>query len=228
MGTARVIREEAVLLPSYRDNGALIWRAWCPAYGARYKPWPHRSRTWYPSSLTTACALITLGVLSSRAVEALRPRISRTRSIAVQATALEEMHSRNKQDDSDCGRTARQMEDIMAWRDDKARATLIRDAAGSVQPGKTPRTFAELLFGYTNVEDLTNCDASSLAFLAEQAWEHVQQRTAGSADIRVVNPMMPDGREISVLEVLNDNMPFLFDSRCRSITISIHDAALRG
>jgi glutamate dehydrogenase len=104
------------------------------------------------------------------------------------------------------------MEDIMAWRDDKARSTLIRDAAGSVQPGKAPRTFAELLFGYTNVEDLANHDATSLAFLAEQAWEHVQQRTAGSADIRVVNPMMPDGREISVLEIRNDNMPFLFDS----------------
>ncbi|UGY20369.1 NAD-glutamate dehydrogenase [Bradyrhizobium septentrionale] len=104
------------------------------------------------------------------------------------------------------------MEDIMAWRDDKARATLIRDAAGSVQPGKAPRSFAELLFGYTNVEDLANHDALSLAFLAEQAWEHVQQRTAGGADIRVVNPMMPDGREISVLEILNDNMPFLFDS----------------
>ena len=100
----------------------------------------------------------------------------------------------------------------MAWRDDKARAALIRDAASSVQPGKTPRTFAELLFGYTNVEDLANYNASSLAFLAEQAWEHVQQRTAGSADIRVVNPMMPDGRDISVLEVLNNNMPFLFDS----------------
>ena len=73
----------------------------------------------------------------------------------------------------------------MAWRDDKARATLIREAAGSVQPGKTPRTFAELLFGHTNIEDLANYDASSLAFLAEQAWEHVQRRTAGSADIRV-------------------------------------------
>jgi len=100
----------------------------------------------------------------------------------------------------------------MAWRDDKARSILIRDAAGSVQPGKAPRSFAELLFGYTNVEDLANHDAQSLAFLAEQAWEHVQHRTAGSADIRVVNPMMPDGREISVLEILNDNMPFLFDS----------------
>jgi glutamate dehydrogenase len=100
----------------------------------------------------------------------------------------------------------------MAWRDDKARATLIREAAGSMQPGKTPRAFAELLFDHTNIEDLASYDAASLAFLAEQAWEHVQQRTTGSADIRVINPMMPDGREISVLEVLNDNMPFLFDS----------------
>src|SRR4029453_11075314 len=105
------------------------------------------------------------------------------------------------------------MEDVMAsWRADKARAVLIRDAAGSVQSGKMPRTFAELLFGHTNIEDLANFDASSLAVLAEQAWEHVQRRTTGSADIRVINPVMPDGREISVLEVLNDNMPFLFDS----------------
>jgi glutamate dehydrogenase len=100
----------------------------------------------------------------------------------------------------------------MAWRDDKARATLIREAAGSMQPGKTPRAFAELLFDHTNTEDLGNYDAASLAFLAEQAWEHVQRGTAGRANIRVINPTMPDGREISVLEVLNDNMPFLFDS----------------
>ncbi|WP_213288207.1 NAD-glutamate dehydrogenase [Bradyrhizobium sp. sGM-13] len=105
------------------------------------------------------------------------------------------------------------MEDVMeAWRDDKARATLIREAAGSAQLGKTPRTFAELLFGHTNSEDLANYDATSLAFLAKQAWDHVQRRTPGRADIRVINPMMPDGREISVLEILNDNMPFLFDS----------------
>src|SRR6478735_8476717 len=109
------------------------------------------------------------------------------------------------------------MEDAMAWRDDKARATLIHDAAESVQPGKAPRTFAELLFGYTNSEDLANYDASSLALLAEQAWEHVQRRTAGRADIRIVNPMMPDGRAISVLEILNDNMPFLFDSTMAEI-----------
>jgi len=106
----------------------------------------------------------------------------------------------------------------MAWRDDKARATLIRDAAGSVPAGKSPRAFAEPLFGYTNIEDLANYDAASLALLAEQAWEHVQRRTAGSADIRVVNPSLPNGREISVLEILNDNMPFLFDSTMAELT----------
>src|SRR5437879_725177 len=54
---------------------------------------------------------------------------------------VEAMHSRIKLMIAAAGRTARQMEDIMA-RDDKARATLIRDAAGNVQPGKSPRAFA--------------------------------------------------------------------------------------
>src|ERR1700739_3534448 len=85
--------------------------------------------------------------------------------------------SQNQADISVCGQTARQTEDVMAWRDDKARATLIREAAGSMQSGKTPRAFAELLFDQTNIEDLASYDTASLAFLAEQAWEHVQQRT---------------------------------------------------
>src|SRR6266568_459997 len=150
--------------------------------------------------------------LSSRATEA-RRRGFRRRHQSRLKNGAPRVALRNQADNSVFGETARpQAEDVMAWRDDKARATLIREAAGSVHPGKTPRAFAELLFDHTNVEDLVSYDAASLAFLAEQAWEHVQRRTAGSADIRVINPMMPDGREISVLEVLNDNMPFLFDS----------------
>src|SRR5216683_611984 len=150
--------------------------------------------------------------LSSRATEARRRGFRRRHQCRLKNGAPR-VALQNQADNSVCGQTARrQTEDLMAWRDDKARATLIREAAGSMQPGKTPRTFAELLFDHTTIEDLANYDAASLAFLAQQAWEHVQQRTVGSADIRVINPMMPDGREISVLEVLNDNMPFLFDS----------------
>src|ERR1700730_13894582 len=144
---------------------------------------------------------------SSRATQAPTLRFSQTPSISGRV-ALQ-----SQADNSLCVQTAREMEDVMAaWRDDKARATLIREAAGSMQPGKAPRSFAEHLFGHTNLEDLANYDTTSLAFLAGQAWEHVQQRTADRADIRVINPMMPDGRALSVLEVLNDNMPFLFDS----------------
>src|SRR6266571_1000192 len=150
--------------------------------------------------------------LSSRATEARRRGFRRRHQCRLKNGAPR-VALQNQADNSICGQTARrQTEDLMAWRDDKARATLIREATRSMQPGKTPRPFAELLFDHTNIEDIANYDATSLAFLAEQAWEHVQQRTAGSGDIRVINPMMPDGREISVLEVLNDNMPFLFDS----------------
>src|SRR5713101_7755725 len=150
--------------------------------------------------------------LSSRATEARRRGFRRRDQSQLKNTAPG-VALQDQADGSVCGQTARpQTEAVMAWRDDKARATLIHEAAGSMQPGKAPRAFAELLFDHTNAEDLANYDAASLAFLAEQAWEHVQRRTAGRANFRVINPMMPDGREISVLEVLNDNMPFLFDS----------------
>src|SRR5260221_11911633 len=150
--------------------------------------------------------------LSSRATEARRRGFRRRHQCRLKNGAPR-VALQNQADISVCGQTARrQTEDVMAWRDDKARATLIREAAGSMQRGKTPPAFPELLFDHTNIEDLARDDAAPLAYLAEQAWEHVQRRTRGSADIRVINPMMPDGREISVLEVLNDNMPFLFDS----------------
>src|SRR3982074_945133 len=150
--------------------------------------------------------------LSSRATEA-RRRGFRRRHQSRLKNGAPRVALQNQADNSVCGQTARpKTEDVVAWRGDKARSTLIREAAGSMQPGKTPRAFAELLFDHTTIEDLANYDAASLAFLAEQAWEHVQRRTAGSADIRLINPMMPDGREISVLVALNDNMPFLFGS----------------
>jgi len=106
----------------------------------------------------------------------------------------------------------------MAWRDDEARTTLIRQAADSMKAGGAPPTFAELLFGRTTFEDLATHDAASLAILAEQAWDHVTRRTPGHHDIRIVDPVMPDGREISVVEIINDNMPFLFDSTMAEFT----------
>ena len=73
----------------------------------------------------------------------------------------------------------------MAWRDDKARATLIREAAGSVQPGRPPGPLPSFCSATPISRTSPTTMPPSLAFLAEQAWEHVQRRTAGSADIRV-------------------------------------------
>src|SRR3981081_4616489 len=115
--------------------------------------------------------------LSSRATEA-RRRGFRRRHQSRLKNGAPRVAIQNQADNSVCGQTARrQTEDGMAWRDDKARATLIREAAGSMQPGKTPRTFAELLFDHTTIEDLAHTDDPAVHFLAEQAWEHVQRPT---------------------------------------------------
>ena len=67
--------------------------------------------------------------------------------------ALRELPSKNKADNTSAKNGAANG-GRLAWREDKARATLIREAAGSMQSGKTPRPFAELLFDDTNIEDL--------------------------------------------------------------------------
>lgn len=100
----------------------------------------------------------------------------------------------------------------MAWRDDEARSSLIRDAARALPAGTAPANFVELLYGRTSLEDLALNDAASLASLAGEAWAHIGHREKGRHDLRVFNPQLPDGREITVVEILNDNMPFLFDS----------------
>ena len=77
-------------------------------------------------------------VLSSGAIEAPGPRISQTRSLSSETMALRALLSKNKTDNSVCGQTARQTEDVMAWRDDKARATLIREAAEACRRARRP------------------------------------------------------------------------------------------
>jgi glutamate dehydrogenase len=114
----------------------------------------------------------------------------------------------------------------MAWRDDEARSALIHRAAGTIRPGSAPASFAELLFGRTTLEDLATHDAASLAALTEEAWDHVATRSPGGHDIRVFNPLLPDGRELTVVEVLNDNMPFLFDSTTAELTEQGFEAKL--
>src|SRR4051812_5706845 len=102
--------------------------------------------------------------------------------------------------------------------DRKAQALI--DAAAALlkeQGSKAPREFVTGLFGRAVPEDVLSYDRDTLAALAADAWNFFTERRPGAAKIRIATP--PEGRAgperlrtISVLEIVNDDMPFLVDS----------------
>ena len=72
------------------------------------------------------------------------------------------------------------------------------------------------LFAHAAPEDLVGYAPDEIAALAEQAWQFLQSRKPGNPKIRFANPDMPAGaarlKGISVIEIVNDDMPFLVDS----------------
>jgi glutamate dehydrogenase len=92
------------------------------------------------------------------------------------------------------------------------------EAAAVLESGRTsvPPTFLRDLFGRVPPEDLAAYSPQALADLAVAAFEHLRApRAGGSPDLRLVDLEIERSgrsREVTVLEVVNDNMPFLLDS----------------
>jgi len=86
------------------------------------------------------------------------------------------------------------------------RATLIRWRRESMQPGKTPRAFAELLFDHTNMRISSTSMLLPCALRARQAGKQCSKH-GRAVPYRVINPICRRA-QISVIEGLNDNMPF--------------------
>ncbi|HZH52763.1 MAG TPA: NAD-glutamate dehydrogenase [Microvirga sp.] len=84
-----------------------------------------------------------------------------------------------------------------------------------------PSTFLQDLFGRVPPEDLACYSPKTLADLAVEAYEHLKApRAGGSADVRLVDFEVERGgrrRDETVLEIVNDNMPFLLDSTLAEI-----------
>jgi glutamate dehydrogenase len=100
---------------------------------------------------------------------------------------------------------------------DKARALIA--AASALLPAEVPADFAERLFGRTAPEDLLAYTARDLASLAQEAWGFLAERKPGSAKIRLQSPR--DGGRlgaIAVVEIINDDKPFLLDSTMGELT----------
>jgi glutamate dehydrogenase len=79
-----------------------------------------------------------------------------------------------------------------------------------------PPTFVRDLYGRVPPEDLVPYSPQTLADLAAEAFEHLKaSRTTEGADIRLFDfEIERAGRrqDVMVLEIVNDNMPFLLDS----------------
>ena len=90
-----------------------------------------------------------------------------------------------------------------------------RDDFSSNAPQNDIESFADALFGRVAPEDLTRYQPLDLAQLAADAFAFLQTRTPGKSKIRVsVAPDTagPELRNTSIIEIVNDDMPFLVDS----------------
>lgn len=85
------------------------------------------------------------------------------------------------------------------------------------------KIFSAQLFARASYEDISAYLPEDLAGFAEDAWRHLQKRKTGAISLRIENA--PQNR-ITVVEVINDNMPFLVDSVMAALTELGHDIRL--
>ena len=88
--------------------------------------------------------------------------------------------------------------------------------------GDIPDGFVAQMFARVSAEDLVGYDARTIASLAEEAWSFLQVRPAGAPRLRIeaaaAAPEAGVAPVVSVIEIANDNMPFLLDSVMGALT----------
>ena len=97
-------------------------------------------------------------------------------------------------------------------------AELVRtaDAILAADGGAVPDGFATRLFSHASSEDIVIYTPPELAAFAAQAYAFMAQRRPGAPKIRIYAPEggaeRARGAQVSVIELINDDMPFLVDS----------------
>jgi glutamate dehydrogenase len=94
---------------------------------------------------------------------------------------------------------------------------LVAQAGEILRSGRSgvPDGFAARLFERASFEDLSVYTPKEIAAFAAQAYAFLSQRRPGAPKIRIYAPEEADGnasRAVSVLEIINDDMPFIVDS----------------
>ncbi len=105
---------------------------------------------------------------------------------------------------------------LVASGDQNARAVI--DAAGGLlraESNDVPTGLLGLLFGRAAPEDVVGYQPAELAKLATAAWAFLGHRKPGERKVRFESAPASAGerlKSISVIEMVNDDMPFLVDS----------------
>ena len=88
-------------------------------------------------------------------------------------------------------------------------------AALAARRADIPPTFVAQLYARAVAEDVLCYGIADLAMLAERAFDFLNERQPGAAKIRCDTVALNESGErktVSVIEIVNDDMPFLFDS----------------
>jgi len=115
------------------------------------------------------------------------------------------------------------VEHLASSEEERVAALLIATAAALLdsQRSGVPKAFVDALFSPAVPEDVVRYDAREVAALAQAAWSYLSERKPGSLKIRFEAPENGAGerlKHISVLEIVNDDMPFLVDSVLDELT----------
>jgi glutamate dehydrogenase len=102
--------------------------------------------------------------------------------------------------------------------EEDAAAHVLIEQAGTVlceRRREIPPTFAAQLYAHAVPEDVLRYGAADLAFFSERAWDFLQERTAGTAKISCATVALQASgahKSVTLIEIANDDMPFLLDS----------------
>ncbi|HEX4827812.1 MAG TPA: NAD-glutamate dehydrogenase, partial [Xanthobacteraceae bacterium] len=107
--------------------------------------------------------------------------------------------------------------ELPASDEEKAARNVIELAGAALARRRSdiPSTFVAQLYGRCVPEDVVRYGADDIVALAERAYDFLSERTPGTPKIRCETvPLVASGgrKAVSVIEIVNDDMPFLVDS----------------
>src|SRR5215470_5071253 len=112
---------------------------------------------------------------------------------------------------------------IDALEDEDAVRQLLTDASAMLRSriASVPSDFITQVFAGAVPEDLVHYQACEIAEIAEGTWRFLGERQPQTPKIRVGTPRSASGHrlnDVSIVEILNDDMPFLVDSVMAELT----------